>query len=173
MPSLTGEAPVIRAAIASLKAGLPNQIALFNAEDVNEVTLSEPAAYVVGAMDPLILNGPVIEIAVTDGSTANAAIGYTDFDHRPTLTVVVWHEGERGELSPTYEMSLGLKRCVVEVLTRPGAFGESAQLPSEDGTITWRAASLPADPIEEGREFRKWRVPVLITFRLEAVEVFG
>lgn len=172
MPSIADVTPIIRAAIASLKANLPGQIALFNAEDENEVTLAEPTEFAFGAMDPLILNGPVIEVAAIDGTTAKAGIGYEEWDHRPGITVVAWHEGERGELSPTYEMSLGLKRCIVEVLTRPGAFG-AAQLLDEDGSVTWRTEVLPADLTEDGREFTKWRVPVLLTFRVEANERYA
>jgi hypothetical protein len=170
--SLVGDAPVIRAAIAALKASLPAQIALFNAQPANEITLAEPVAYEFGAADPLIVF-PTIEVAMGEGSSAHAALGYVDFDHRPTLTVVAWHEGERGELGATYEMSLGLKRCVLEVLTRDGAFGPDARLPSEDGTITWRTGALPAELDDTGREFKRWQVPVLIAFRLETVERFS
>lgn len=172
MTSLLGDAPVIRAAIASLKANLPAQIALFNAQAANTVQLAEPVAYEFGAADPLIVF-PTIEVAMGEGTTAGASLGYVDFDHHPTLTVVAWHEGERGELGATYEMSLGLKRCILEVLTRDNAFGLDAWLPPEDGTITWRTGALPAELDDTGREFKRWQVPVLIAFRLEVVERFA
>lgn len=171
MPSIAFVAPVIRAAIQTLRDQLPAQIAAYNAEPANTVPLVEPTDLVFGAMDPLVIGaGPVIEVAAIEGATASAAIGYTDFDHYPALSVVVWHEGERGELSPTYEESLGLARCVIEALTGPSAFGETATLRDDDGAITWRTEVMPADLTEDPREFSKWRVAVLLGFRVETVE---
>lgn len=172
MPTITFAAPIVRKAIATLEAELPTQVALFNAEPDNAVSLAEPTEVVFGAMDPLILAGPVVEVSATDGSFGAGALERADVDHDVTVNVVVWHEGEKGELSPTYAMSLGMARCVIEALWKTSAFGDEVEISNDAGAITWRTEVLPADPTEDGREFRKWRVPVLITFRLEAVERF-
>lgn len=168
--SLAFVTPVIRKAIAALEENLPERIALFNANPENEVTLIEPVAYEFGAADPLIVF-PTIEVASTQGQTGEWSLDRSEFDHDPVLTVVVWHEGERGELGPTYEMSLGMTQCVIEVLARKDAMS-GVELGNDPGAITWRTEVIPADPAEDGREFRKWQVPVLITFRLELVEQF-
>lgn len=170
MPSIAFVAPILDQAIATLRATLPAQIAAFNTEH-DDITLAEPAEYVFGAMDPLILtSGPIIEVAAVNGATGKAALDYADFDHSPTVSVVVWHEGDRGELSPTYRMSLGLARCVIEALTRPGAFGPSVEVIDDPGGVSWRTDALPAELTDDSREFQKWQVPVLITFQLETVE---
>ncbi|HLE98975.1 MAG TPA: hypothetical protein VI540_03685 [Gaiellaceae bacterium] len=171
MPSITFAAPIIRSAIASLQANLPTQIAAFNAEPENEVTLTAPVAFHFGAADPLI-EFPAIEVAATDGATAQWAIDRSEGDHFPQIAVVIWFEGERGEIGPTYEASLGMARCVLEVLSQTGAFGE-AEIPNDAGAVTWRTDVLPADLTEDGREFSKWRCAVLLVFRLETVERFG
>lgn len=174
MPSIEFVAPLLRQTIATLRAKLPDQIGIYNAEPANEVDLVEPTDFVFGAMDTVLLTaGPVIEVAAVSGQTAKAAIDYTEFDHYPAVTVVVWHEGERGELPPTYEMSLGLARCAIEVLTRPGAFGDAVELRDDPGAVTWRTDVLPADPAADGREFNKWQCAVLITFQVETVERFS
>ena len=169
---ITFVAPLIRQALATLAAELPDAIATFNAEDDQPLQLVAPAAYVFGAADPLIVF-PTIEVAAGDGSMAGFSIGRGEVDHDAQLSVVVWHEGERGELSPTYEASLALARCVIEVLTRPEAFGAGVEVSNEPGAVTWRTGALPADLAEDGRQFTKWQVPVLISLRLETVEQFG
>jgi hypothetical protein len=171
--SITFVPPIIRAAIATLKEKLPNAIADFNAEAENTVKLAEPSDYVFGAMDPLLLtSGPVIEVASLTGRTVDWAIDRSEVDHNSELSLVVWHEGARGELSPTYEMSLGLARCVIESLRQTDAFGDGVEIANGEGSISWRADVLPEGLTEDGREFQKWRCPVLITFRLETVERF-
>lgn len=165
-------APIIRAALTTLQAQLPAAIAAFNAEDANQVDLTEPVAFEFGAADPLVVF-PTIEVSATTGITGPWAIDRSEVDHAPSVNVVVWHEGERGELGPTYELSLGLTRCVIEVLRVVGAFGDGVEISNELGAVTWRTDVIPADPVDpEGRDFLKWRVPVLITFRLETVERF-
>lgn len=167
--------PIIRAALAALKADLPTQIAIFNAEAENGVDLVVPVVYAFGADDPLGVSGfPVVEVAAAQGRTGNFAVERTEFDHDPAITICVWHEGDRGEFSTTYEMSLGLARCVIETLLADDAFGPDAEIPdrADGGGIYWRSDALPADPTDDGREFRKWRVPVLIQFDLQAVERF-
>jgi hypothetical protein len=164
-------APQIDAALATLERELPDAIAAFNAEAAAAVELATPQAYVFGAADPLVVF-PTIEVAAGEGSMGNFAVARSEVDHDPQVTVVVWHEGERGELSPTYRMSLGMARCVIEVLTRPEAFGAGVEVSNDDGAVSWRTAALPVDLTEDGREFAKWQVPVLISFRLENVERF-
>lgn len=163
-------APIARAALATLQANLPAHIAAFNAESENTIDLVEPVAYVFGADDPLGGAGfPVVEAAAMEGRTGQWSVDRTEFDHDAVVNVVVWHEGDRGELSPTYEMSLGLARCVVECLAPTGAFGDGVEI-SQDGGVYWRADVLPADPTDDARSFLKWRVPVFVGFKLETVE---
>jgi hypothetical protein len=123
-------------------------------------------------MDPLILAGPVVEVAAMRGTTGEWAIERTEVDHSPQVSVVAWHEGERGELGPTYEMSLGLARCLLEVLSQTGAFGDSVEIGNDEGAVEWRTEVLPDDLTEDGRDFKKWRCAVLIAFRLATVERF-
>lgn len=170
MTSILFAAPLIRAALATLQASLPAQITAFNLEAANTVTLVAPAEYVFGAADPLILAaGPIIEVASVQGRTGASGIDRAEFDHDPRVTVCIWHEGDRGELSATYEMSLGLARCVIETLVADGAFGSEVEV-AQDGGIEWRTDAIPADPTDDAREFKKWRCPVLLVFRLETVE---
>lgn len=171
--TITFAAPLIRAAITTLQASLPAQITAYNAEPANTVDLVAPAEYVFGAADPLILgSGPVIEIASVQGRTGQFSIDRAEFDHDPRVTVCIWHEGDRGELSSTYEMSLGLTRCVIETLLVTGAFGSEVEV-SDEGGVEWRTDAIPADPTDDERQFKKWRVPVLIVFRLETIERFS
>lgn len=184
-------APIIRTALATLEDKLPDQIAAYNAESENLIDLVVPAAsftgyvsgggYVFGADDPLGVNGfPVIEAAITSGSGGPASVGLggegSEFDHLPTLNVVVWHEGDRGELPTTYEMSLGLARCVMECLLPNGALGGnvSPTIDAQSGRLAfnWRSEAIPADPTDDNREFRKWRVPVFIQLGLEHIDQF-
>lgn len=173
-PPITFAAPLIRAALQSLEANLPGQIAQFNAQPANMVELEVPRAYVFAADDPLGTTGPgfpVVEVAAMEGRTGRWAVDRTEVDHDAVVNVTVWHEGDRGELSPAYEMSLGLARCVIEVLRVPGAFGPQVEVANENG-LFWRADALPADFTSDQREFRKWQIPVFLQFRLEAVERF-
>jgi hypothetical protein len=166
---ITFVAPIIRQAIATLEADLPAAIVAFNAEA--NVQLTMPTSFEFGAADPLILTeGPVIEVSVPSGQSDGFSIGHAEWDHNPRLNVCVWHEGDRGQLATTYEMSLGLARCVIEVLSRDAALGDQVDVPKATGALTWRADVIPEDPTAEGRDFRKWRVPVLLQFALETVE---
>ena len=171
MTSIVFVEPLIDAAIATLQANLPAQIAAYNAQAAAVVELVEPSEYVFGAADPLILAaGPVVEVAAVQGTTGLFTVDRAAFDHDPRLTVCVWHEG--GELSTAYRTSLGLARCIIETLTQDGAFGAQVEVSNQTG-VEWRTDAIPTDPTDDGRAFRKWRVPVLIIFRLEAVEAFG
>lgn len=168
---MTFAAPLIRAAIARLQADLPDAIAAFNAE--GSVQLVEPVEYAFGAADPLILtNGPVVEVSIPTGTAGAWGLNRVEFDHDQRVNVCVWHEGSRGDLPETYEMSLGLGRCVIEVLAQDEAFGPEVEIAGEGDGVVWRADVIPDDPTDDGRDFRKWRVPVLIQFQLETVERF-
>lgn len=177
---ITFASPVVKAALATLQAGLPAQIAVFNAESQNTVDLTTPVAYVYGADDPLGVAGfPVVEVAAATGTGHGSSVSLgtvgSDFDHQIQLTVVCWHEGDRGELPTTYEMSLGMARCIIELLLVDGALGATAKV-AEDATgplFTWRTDALPADLTSDAREFTKWRVPVFIQFAVMAVETFA
>lgn len=177
---ITFVAPIIRAAIASLQADLPAAIAAFNAEGNVQVAVPDAAVddqhrygpgYAFGAADPLILtDGPVVEVSSPSGMSDGFGIGRAEWDHNPRLNVCVWHEGDRGQLDTTYEMSLGLARCVIEVLSAPESLGGEVEVPNGTGALAWRADVIPEDPTVEGRDFRKWRCPVLLQFALETVE---
>ncbi|RDI73303.1 hypothetical protein Gocc_2903 [Gaiella occulta] len=168
-------APLLRAAIATLKAGLPARIAAFNAQTENTVALAAPdvSAYHFGGNDVLSAAGfPQIEVAAPQGSFGAWTIGRTEVDHDPVVNVVVWQEALHGQIPPAYEAALGYVRCVIEALRSPGAFGGQVEIAQDNG-VFWRIDVLPDDMTSDGREFRKWRVPALITFRLETVEKFG
>lgn len=178
-PKIGFVAPVIKAAIATLQANLPGQIAIFNAEAGN-VTLAVPVAYKFGADDPLGVGGfPVVEVLAMQGKAGNSSEGLgqagSDFDHYPTLNVVVWHEGDRGELPTTYEMSLGMARCVIECLLPQGALGGNAQVAEDSGqpVFSWRTDALPANITSDGRQFKKWRVPVFLQFGVAMIDSFS
>jgi hypothetical protein len=169
---MTFAAPLIRTTITRLQADLDDAIAAFNAQPENTVDLVMPVQFAFGAADPLILvAGPVVEVSVPSGTSGDYDIGNSEFDHDLRLNVCVWHEGDRGELPTTYEMSLGLARCIVEVLTQDAAMGAEVDIAGQNGW-RWRADVIPEDPSDDGREFRKWRVPVLVEFTLETVERF-
>lgn len=170
---ITFAAPVIRAAITSLQNGLPARIAAFNAQAENQVDLVAPAVYHFGGTDTLTAYAfPQVEVAVPSGRTGAWSIGRGQVDHDPVLNVVCWHEVPSGDFATGYELALGMTRCIIETLTRPGAFGADAELGNE-GSVFWRTDSIPEDFTDDGREFRRWRVPALIVFRLETVERFG
>lgn len=166
-------APVVRAAIASLQAGMPAQVAQFNAEAENTVDLEAPATYHFGGQD--LLSGyafPQIEVAVVDGQMGPWAVEHVDADHFPTCNVVCWLEGDQGEIPILYEQALGYGRCILECLAQPRAFGGNAQV-SERQAVYWRVDTIPADPAADGRTFQKWRTPFFARFPLDAVERFA
>ena len=166
-------APIIRAAIASLQAGLPARIAAFNAESANQVDLAAPVAYHFGGNDVLSTAGfPQVEIAAAQGALGAWTIGRSEVDHDPVVNAVVWQEALTGQIPPAYEAALGYVRCLLEVLRAPNAFGAGVEIAQEQG-VFWRVDVIPFEMTDEQREFRKWRVPALVVFRLETVEKFG
>lgn len=175
MPKIQFVAPDIRAAIASLKAGLPAQVALYNAEPANTLDLVAPAdeAIYFGGNDALAAVGfPAIEVAAMEGRFGNFTVNRLEADHDPTINVVVWQEGTTGDIPTMYELALGYARVVIEVLMRDDAFGPGAEIAQQAG-IYWRCDVIPVEPTSETREFRIWRLPMFLRFTIEKVERYA
>ena len=129
-------APRIRTTIASLRAGMPARIAVFNAE--GNAQLDVPAddggllaprrpglGYVFGGM-PAYGAGefPVLEVAVPDAVADNVTIEQLTADVSASLVIAVWAGRTSGEEFPDlYEKVLGYARCATEVLLQPDAVG--------------------------------------------------
>lgn len=164
-------APIVRAALASLEAAFPAHAAGFNAEPENGVALADPVEYVFGASDPKTVY-PSVEAFILEGSIGPFSLGDAgvgDADHDPRLTVIVWILGETGESSTVYEQALGYARCVIEILAEDGKLGPDAEVSAGDDAIDYRI--LPAVQLEDdAREIPRWKVPVVVRFRVEAVE---
>jgi hypothetical protein len=178
LPSMQGDAPLIRAAITRLETYMPGQVTVFNAEDVNTVELTAPATYHFGGQDLLAAFAfPQVEVAVVAGNTGNFAVDRTEVDNDPSLNVAIWVDGADGggDVPTLYETVLGLKRCVIECLVASNVFGPGVQIAQENG-ISWRADVVPFDATAytpaEGRKFQKWLGSALIQFKLEDVEHF-
>jgi hypothetical protein len=172
LPPIKFAAPYIRAAIATLEGQMPEQVAQFNEQEENLVEIEAPATYHFGGTDLLsAFPWPQVEVAAIDGRFGAASYNYSERDYDPTINVVVWLEGVSGEIPELYEKALGIARCVIECLRPKDAFGPETEL-AEDGAIYWRGDVIPADPTDDNREFRRWRTPVFVQFRLEVVENF-
>lgn len=173
LPSINIGAVEIRAALASLEAGMPDQVAAFNAEAANTVDLEAPQTYKFGIIDAHAAHAfPQVEVAVVEGSFGEWGVERTEADHDPRLNVVIWLQGTTGETSVEYEKALGLIRCAIEVLADKDAFGPDAEIANENG-IYWRLSELiPLEMDDVNREVRKWLVPGFIQFRLESVVRF-
>lgn len=174
MQKITGVAPIIRAALATLASEMPAHVAAFNAEAANTVDLVEPVAYVFGATDVMEAY-PVIEASILRGSFGPFSVGTAgvgEADSTPTLQIVVWLQGTTGEVPDLYEAGLGYMRCAVEILTVDGAVGDDAEVSgTRDDAITYSVEGpIPVDPTNVDREFRKWKVPIVIDFVIEAVD---
>lgn len=172
--------PVIRAAIASLQAGLPGAIATFNAEAANTVDLDAPAtaSYRFGVEDAMSsYSFPFVEVAVGDGQFGQWSVKHSSggqhVDHDLNLTTVLWQEAGDGETSDAYQRALGYIRVILEVLQPDGAFGPEVSLSNDPGGVLWRADIIPADQTSQDRVVPKWRVPSIVIFKLETVERFG
>lgn len=175
MPGIGFVAPVIRAAIATLQADLAARIAAFNLAAANQVDLASPAvdAYHFGGTDVLTATTfPQIEVGSPQGQFGAWSIDRIEVDHDPVVNVSVWQEGVgAGNVPLAYEASLGYTQCVIETLAPKNAFGPDVEI-AQAGGVYWRIDVLPDDPTSEPRDFRVWRVPALIVFRLELVERF-
>lgn len=171
LPTIDFAAPLIRKAITTLQERMPGQVAAFNTEPGQAVQLAAPATYHFGGNDLLsAFEWPQVEVAAVDGRFGALSLGHVEADHSLKLNVVVWLEGDKGEFSELYEQSLGLARCVIESLTPLKSFGDEVYVPN--GGIYWRADAVPYDLTDDGRDFRRWRTPVLIQFSLELTEAF-
>jgi hypothetical protein len=165
---------IIRAAIASLESEFADHVAVFNAEPENLVDLDVPAAYVFGA-DDVMDAFPIIEVSILRGTIGPFSVGQAgvgDADHTPRLQVIVWLQGVTGEVPALYEAGLGYARCVIEILTVDGALGPEAEVSGtrEDAIDYSVEGPISTDPAEVAREFRKWKIPVVIDFVVEAVD---
>ncbi len=172
---ITFVAPIIRATIASLQAGMPARIAAFNAEPANTVDLEVPldGSYYFGGNDVLSASAfPAVEVAAGQGTFGGWTVGRTEVDHDPIVNVVLWQEAGSGLIPPVYEAALGYARCVIETLRQPNAMGDGVEI-AQDAGVFWRIDTLPYDMTDDQRTFRKWRVPALVMLRLETVEKFG
>lgn len=170
MARITFVAPMIRAAMASLEAELPAHVAAFNAEGASAVDLETPAEYVFGANDPKTAY-PSVEVFVLEGTLGPFSLGQAgvgEADHDPQLVVTVWIMGDDGEVPRLYEQALGYARVVIEVISEDGKLGPDAEVSAGEDAIAYRV--MPGELVEEERNLRRWRVPVVIRFRLEAVE---
>lgn len=127
-------APRIRTTLASLRAGLPARITVFNGEGNAQLALPADDA---GALSPrrpglgYIFGGlprygagefPVIEVAIPDAQVDNLSLAHVEGDLSSSIVVAVWAGRTSGEDFPQlYETVLGYARCVTEVLLVPGA----------------------------------------------------
>jgi len=175
---LAGWEPIIDTAIASLREGLPAQIAAYNARPEAVVQLEEPRQYAFGGLDPLVDPFPVIEVGIKRALLSIDDITGQNIDTQPTLAVCVWHEGERGDLERTYRMSLGLGKCMTEVLLQPDALGPNVDTLANlaGAQVEQNAGALPEgwyDTDSGTRDFRKWRVPFSIRIVLPGRDGFS
>lgn len=173
---ITGPAPIIRAAIASLEANFAAHVSTWNAEPANTVAIENPVEYAFGVATDLIVY-PVVEVSIVDGGFGPFSVGQAgvgDADHTPRLQVVVWQEGTTGEVSDLYEAAIGYVRCVTEILIDDGALGDNAEISgTAPDAIRYRLnPPLPVDPSSVDRQLRKWRVPTTVEFLIEAIETF-
>lgn len=161
----------ILAATASLQAGMPAQVAAFNADPLNPTDIDVPQTYHFGGEFELAnFAWPQVEVAVGDGRLQNFPTGNVGADHFPSCGVAIWLEGETGEIKTLYQQVLGLRHCALQILTKTGAFGAGVQIDRVRG-VFWRADVVPADP--QNRDFERWRTPLFLQFALETVETFG
>lgn len=157
--------PVIRAAIASLKADMPAKIAVYNADPANQhdLTVIADEAFYFGGEEPKTLF-PMVEVAIPGAQLTNFPQGQLHADMDDDFTVAVWLEGESGEISDLYERSLGYAEIVIDVLMKPGAFGEHLALERDRG-VRARFPMIPQGEIDpDSRTFRRWRSLALLEF---------
>lgn len=176
MQKISGVAPIIRAALASLEAEMAAHVAAFNAEAANTIDLEVATAYVFGATNVMDAY-PVIEVAILDGtmgpfSTGTAGVG--EADSTPSLQVIVWLQGTTDEVPKLYEAGLGYARCVIEILTVDGALGATAEVAGQrDDAIRYSVEGpIPVGADDPDREFRYWKIPIVVELVVEAVDAW-
>lgn len=174
--SIKFAAPLVRAATATLQAGMPAQVAAFNAEVANLVDIAVPATYHFGGQALLAAYAfPQCEVAAVSGKLGNFTHRQATADHDLMVNVALWVQGDEGDIPTLYEKTLGLVRCAIECLTPDGAFGPGVVLAKDLG-ISWRCDVVPYDPTAsspaQGRSFQSWLGSGLIQFRVEPVELF-
>lgn len=171
-------APLIRSAIATMKANLAARIAIYNAEAANLHDLIVPATaasdaqpnadgdYWFGGNDAHF-RFPAIEVAIPGPAVlSNPDLYQNAYDLAATVMVAVWLEGETGEIPELYEKALGYGRCVMEVLTEPDAFGGSVGV----RRITATFPTIPQGAMNpETRSFDKWRTLAVLEFELDEI----
>jgi len=172
-PAMHWVAAEIRAALETLEAGMPAQVAAYNADPANEAVLDAPESYHFGVAHPLAAHAfPQVEVAAVEGRFGQWAVERTEADHDPTLNVVIWLQSGSGEAAEVYEQLLGMAKCAIELLRVDGAFGPEVEISNENG-IYWRVSeAIPLEMDDEQREVKVWTVPVFLQFRLEKVERF-
>jgi hypothetical protein len=168
--------PTLDAAIATLSdpaAGLPARVAAFNGEPGHGVQLVAPDAdrYFRGGNDVLSDGSfPAVEVHIASGSIGPFAVGRVEADVDDRVIVVIWAEGEKGEIPDLYEQIVGLGRCALELLIPAHAFGPGVEIANETGAVTYDYSIVPGDPVnEESRDFDRWRTAAMLSFKVEDV----
>lgn len=128
--------PHIHAALAALRAGLPDAISEFNAEDGIQLKVPVDSGGPLGDPDVAYHFGgkprhtlfPAVEVAVPDGTVDGLAIDNVDADLEAQVVATVWVEAPAEEFSERYERAIGYGRCLQHVLLQPDAFGPSVEV---------------------------------------------
>lgn len=171
VPAIQFVGPEIRAALATLEAGFPGQVAVFNAEAGHQVSLEAPRTYHFGIADDHAAHPfPQVEVAAVEGRFGEWTVDRVHADHDPVVNVVIWLQGVTGLIAPIYEQLLGMARCTIELLADPGAWGPEIEIANENG-VYWRVSeTIPLEMDEATREVKKWLAPAFLQFRLEKIE---
>ncbi len=179
LPKIAFVGPLVRAAIATLSAQMPGQVAAFNAEPANTVVLVAPATFHFGGNDLLSAFAfPQCEVAAVTGDLGNFTIARATADHDVRCNVSLWIDGADGggDIPTLYEQAAGLARCAIECLTPTGAFGVGVEIANDHG-VSWRIDVVPFDPTAQtpssGRNFQRWLGSALLQFRVEPIEAFS
>lgn len=165
---------MIDTAIATLQGQLPAAVTAHNADTATTVDIAAPATYHFGATDLLdAFPFPQIEVAAGTGRTGNWDVNRDEVDHDTTLQVILWLQGDTGEVPRLYRQSLSYRRPIINILRVTGALGAGVEISNEPGGIFWRADVIGAELTLEERSLRVWRAPLLIQFQLEDVDRFA
>lgn len=165
-------APILKAAIASLQAGLDDRIAVFNAEAGNPtLVVPDAGSYAFGGRDDWSVY-PAVEVGAGHVQYGNLSLAQVDADVSLPVVVGVWLEGGTGEIEELYEQALGYGRVVTEVLIEPDAFGAGLVLDAERlDSIDWLFPTIPVGQPDEGRRFQKWKTAAIGTFQIDDYDV--